>query len=139
MPRDRDQKGRFVKQNPPTAHSSTGLTTCVAGRPTIEELYEKQRSGQRLTLVERQILLALEVKKNQSPKEPPSVWKQKDIRKPTIEQLEQHVLEEIKVVEEIQSQPIETLQVFEHKMAEEGEGSTRLNMTPKQRLEYERK
>ena len=67
MPRDRHQKGRVVKQNSPTTHSSTGLTTPVVGKPTIEELEEKQRSGQRLTLVERQILLVLEVKKNQSP------------------------------------------------------------------------
>ena len=59
----------------------------------------------------------MEVKKNQSPKEPPSVWKQKDTRKPTVEQLEQPVLEEIKVVEEIQSQPpIETLQFSEQEM-----------------------
>ena len=61
------------------------------------------------------------------------------MRKPTIEQLEQPVLEEIKVVEEIQSQPpIETLQISEQEMAEEGEGSTRLNMTPKkyQNMKY---
>ena len=123
MPRNRDQKGRFVKQNPPIAHSSIGLTTPVARKPTIEELEEKQRSGQRLTLVEIQILLALEVKKKKSPKEPPSIWKQKDTRKPTVEQLKQPVLEEIKVVEEIQSQPpIETLQVSKQKMDGEGEG-----------------
>ena len=130
MPRDRDQKGKFVKQNPPIAHSSTGLTTPVVGKPTIEELEEKQRSGQRLTLVERQILLALEVKIKQSPKEPPSLGKQKDIRKPIVEQLEQPILEEIKVVEEIQNQPhIETLHIFEQEMVEEGEGENRLNMT----------
>ena len=41
MPRNRDKKGRFVKQNPPTTHSSTVLTTPVDGRPTIEELEEK--------------------------------------------------------------------------------------------------
>ena len=34
------QKGRFVKQNPPTTHPSTGITTLVVGRPTIEELEE---------------------------------------------------------------------------------------------------
>ena len=95
---------------------------------------------QRLTLVERKILLAFEVKKKKSPKEPPSVWKQKYTRKPIVEQLEQLVLEEIKVVEEIQNQPhIETLHISEQEMAEEGEGSNRSIMTPKQRLDYERK
>ena len=84
-------------------------------------------------------MLALKVKKKKSPKEPPFVWKQKDTRKQTVEQLEQPVLEEIKVVEEIKSQPpIETIQIYEQEMAEEGEGSTRLNMTPEKILECER-
>lgn len=41
MPRDRDQKGRFVKKKNSTIHPSTRLTTLVTGRPTLEYLEEK--------------------------------------------------------------------------------------------------
>jgi hypothetical protein len=67
----------FLKQNPPkTNQPSVGAgtsttekyesTTPTAGKITLEELEEKQRSGQRLTLIERRILLAHEVKKKQT-------------------------------------------------------------------------
>jgi hypothetical protein len=60
----RDDKGRFLKQNPPkTNQPSVGegtsttekheSTTPTAGKNTLEELEEKQRSGQILTLIER--------------------------------------------------------------------------------------
>ena len=86
MPRDRDQKGRFIKKNPPKIQPSieagpSGLTTPVAGKQTLEELEEKQRSGQRLTSIEWQTLLALEVKRNQTPKGTPTVEKQNETRK----------------------------------------------------------
>ena len=46
MLRERDQKGRFSKQNPPTTQPPVGagplgLITPVAGKPTLEELEEK--------------------------------------------------------------------------------------------------
>ena len=87
MPRDRDQKGRFIKKKTPTIQPSTGLTTPVARRPTLEDLEEKQRSRQILTLIERQILLALEVKRKQSPKGTPFLGKQKETIKLVVEQL----------------------------------------------------
>ena len=73
MSRQRDDKGRFLKQNlPKTNQPSLGaststfeLTTPTTGKVTLEELEEKQRSGQRLTLIDRQILLAHEVKRKQ--------------------------------------------------------------------------
>jgi len=59
MPRNRDPKGRFIKQNPQSIEvGPSKLTTPIAGKQTIEELEEKQRTGQRLTLIERQTLLA---------------------------------------------------------------------------------
>ena len=47
MSRDRDQKGRFIKQKPPTIQPSlgagpSGQTTPVVGRPTLEELGKKK-------------------------------------------------------------------------------------------------
>ena len=73
MSKLRDDKGRFLKQNPPKTNppsvgagtSTTESTTPTAGKITLEELEEKQRSGQRLTLIERQVLLAHEVNKKQ--------------------------------------------------------------------------
>ena len=76
MSKRRDDKGRFLKQNPPkTNQPSVGVgtsttekyesTTPTARKITLEELEEKQCSGQKLTLIERQILLAHEVKKKQ--------------------------------------------------------------------------
>jgi len=46
--------------------SSFELTTPNARKQTLEELEEKQRSRQRLTLVERQTLLAYDVKRKQT-------------------------------------------------------------------------
>ena len=58
MPRNRDPQGRFIKQNLPSIEVPLKLTTLVASKPTIEELEERQRTRQRLTLIERQTLLA---------------------------------------------------------------------------------
>jgi hypothetical protein len=77
MSKLRDDKGRFLKQNPqktnpPSVGEGTSTiekyesTTPTAGKITLEELEEKQRSGQRLTLIEIQVLLAHEVKKKQT-------------------------------------------------------------------------
>ena len=62
MSKCRDDKGIFFKQNPPkTKQPSVGVgtsttkknefTTPTAGKITLEELEEKKRSGQRLTLI----------------------------------------------------------------------------------------
>ena len=51
MPRYRDPQGRFVK-NPWKVEIGSSKTP-VTGNPTVEELEEKQRTGQRLTLIER--------------------------------------------------------------------------------------
>jgi hypothetical protein len=62
------KKKKNPKTNPPSVGagtSTTESTTPTAGKITLEELEEKQRSGQRLTLIERQVLLAYEVKKKQ--------------------------------------------------------------------------
>ena len=74
MPRKRDKNGRNTKQQHPTTRPLVEvglppfeLTTPIVGKPTLEELEEKQRSGKRLTLV--QTLLAYEVKRKQKKKE----------------------------------------------------------------------
>ena len=77
MSKRRDDKGIFLKQNPPkTNQPSIGVGTSTTernesitpttGKITLEELEEKQCSGQRLTLIERQILLSHEVNKKQT-------------------------------------------------------------------------
>ena len=89
MSKLRDDKGIFLKQNhPKTNQPYVGAgtyttekyesTTPTAGKITLEELEEKQRLGQRLTLIERQVLLAHEVKKKQIQSEISSVGKQKE-------------------------------------------------------------
>ena len=89
MSKLRDDKGRFLNQNPPkTNQPSVGSgtstiekyesTTPIARKITLEELEEKQRSGQRLTFIERQVLLAHEVKKKQIQSEISSIRKKKD-------------------------------------------------------------
>lgn len=93
MPRQRDEKGIHTKQDPPITKPLVesglppfGLTTPIAGKPTLEELEEKQRLGQRLTLVKRQTLLVDEVKRKQKHIGTSSIGKQRKIRKP-IDQL----------------------------------------------------
>lgn len=82
MPRNRDPQGRFIKQNPPSIEvGPSKLTTLVASKPTIKKLEEKQRTGQILTLIERQTLLALEVKRKQSSTTTPTSRKQKKLLK----------------------------------------------------------
>lgn len=61
MPRVRDPYGRFIKKTPPRIEIGSSHTPAT-GNPPIEELIEKQRSGQRLTLIERQTLSAWETK-----------------------------------------------------------------------------
>jgi hypothetical protein len=96
MSKLRDDKGRFLKQNPPKTNTTsvgagtsiTESTTPTAGKITLEELEEKQRSRQRLTLVERQVLLAYKVKKKQTQTELSSVGKQKE-KQTILEEIEQ--------------------------------------------------
>jgi hypothetical protein len=89
MSKLRDDKGIFLKQNPPKTNQpyvGAGTyttekyesTTPTTGKITLEEFEEKQRSGQRLTLIERQVLLAHEVKKKKTQSEISSVGKQKE-------------------------------------------------------------
>jgi hypothetical protein len=89
MSKRTDDKGIFLKRNPPkTNQPSVGAGTSTtekyksitptAGKITLEELEEKQCSGQRLTLIERKILLAHEVKKKQTQSEIYSIGKQKE-------------------------------------------------------------
>jgi hypothetical protein len=74
MSKLRDDKGIFKKKkNPKTNPTSVGAgtsitesTTPTAGKITLEELEEKQHSGKRLTLIERQVLLDYEVNKKQT-------------------------------------------------------------------------
>ena len=74
MSRSRDDKGKFIKTphpktNPPLGADPLGKIehTTPAEKVTIQELEDKQKSGQRLTLIERQILLAYESKKKHLP------------------------------------------------------------------------
>ena len=74
MSRPRDDKGRFIKTPHPKTNPSLGADplgkiehTTPAGKVTIHELEDKQKSGQRITLFERQILLAYESKKKHLP------------------------------------------------------------------------
>jgi hypothetical protein len=86
MSKLRDDKGRFLKQTPPKTNPpsigagtyTTESTTPIAGKITLEELEEKQHSGQRLTLIERQVLLAYDVKKKQTQTKISSVGKKKE-------------------------------------------------------------
>ena len=74
MPRSRDNKGRFIKTPHPKTNlpSGAGLLgkvehTTSAEEVTIQKLEDKQKSGQRLTLIERQILLAHKSQKKHFP------------------------------------------------------------------------
>ncbi len=101
MPKNRDQKAIFIKQNPPSIEvGPSRFTTPIAGKSAKEQLEEKQRTGQRLTLIERQTLLAWEVKRKQTPKATPTSEKQKEIRKivkpiyePIFQPIDQPILE----------------------------------------------
>lgn len=62
----------MLEVGPPTFE----LTTPITGKPTLEELEEKQHWGQRLMLVERQTLLAYEVKRKQKKIGTSSIGKQ---------------------------------------------------------------
>lgn len=67
MPRYRDNKGRFIKTPHPKTNLPPGADplgkiehTTPAEGITMQKLEDKHKSGQRLTLIERQILLAHE-------------------------------------------------------------------------------
>ena len=124
MPRYIDPQGRFIKTPPQIEIESSN--TPVTGNPIIEELAEKQRIGQRLTLIKRQTLLAWEATQKQS-----SISrKQKEIIKG-----KQHVFPSINPL--IFQQPETPLKVETNQpMAEEGHGS--VIFTPEQRAEYDR-
>ena len=74
MPRFRDNQGRFIKtpHHPKTNPSSSGAdslgNTTPAEEVTIQALEDKQKSGQRLTLIERQTLLAHKSQKRHFPR-----------------------------------------------------------------------
>jgi len=74
MSRSRDDKGRFIKIPHPKTNSPLGADplgkvehTTPAGKVTIQKLEDKLKSGQGLTLIERQILLAHESQKKHLP------------------------------------------------------------------------
>ena len=74
MSRYRDDKGRFIKTPHPKTNSPLGAYplgkvehTTPTGKVTIQKLEYKQKSGQRLTLTERQILLAHKSQKKHLP------------------------------------------------------------------------
>lgn len=131
MPRNKYPKGIFIKQNPPSMEvGPSKITTPVTGKPTIEELEEKQKTRQRLTLIERQTLLASEVKGKKQSTTAPTSGKQKEIDKekqPIFESIGQPIFEQLEP--QIGIETTET-------RAEEGHRSVIL--TPEQRLEYER-
>lgn len=67
MHRSRDNRGRFIKTPHPKTNLSLGADslgktehTTLAEETTIQRLDDKHKSGQRLTLIERQTLLAHE-------------------------------------------------------------------------------
>lgn len=118
----------------------------------MEELEEKYHSGQRLTLVERHTLLDYEVKRKKKQTGTSSIRKKREIIKPIgqpiIEQLDQPIFEQLhqiiseqtKQVENTQSQFVtKTFETVEKDMAEDGQGSNILILTPEQWLQYEKK
>jgi len=124
------------------------LTTPISGKPTLEELEENQCSGKRLTLVERQTLLAYEVKRKQKKIGTSSIGKHKETRKPIdhpiLEQIYQPMFEttseQTKQVENTQSQFVtKTFEIAKKDMTGEGQGSNIPILTPKQRVQYEKK
>lgn len=122
MPRFRDPQGRFIK-NPPQKEIESSHTP-ITGKPIIEELIEKQRSGQILTLIERQTLSAWEVRQKLSTSGKPKE-KGKQIVFPSIK---------TPIFPQLENPPeIETPQP----MAEEGHGSIHLG-PEEQRAENER-
>lgn len=99
------------------------IKNTVTGNPIIEELEEKQITGQRLTLIERQTLLAWEAKQKQSS----TSGKQKEIikeKQPIFPSTNQPAFE--------QPESLKTTKP----MVEEGHGS--VIFTPEQPMEYER-
>lgn len=124
------------------------LSTPISQKPTLDELEEKQCSRQSLTIVERQTLLAYEVKRKQKQTGKYSIGIQREIRKTIdkaiLEQIDQpifkNISEQTKQVENTQSQFVtETFETAEKYMVEEGLGSNIPILTRGQRLQYEKK
>lgn len=89
--------------------------TTPTGKVTVEKLEEKQRSGQRLTVVERQILLAHAAKKRYIP-ETSTVGKLKE----SSTRIQQPIFEQIFPQELKEEEEIETLDKSQSTMAEDG-------------------
>ena len=92
MCRPRDDKGRFIKTPHPRTNPPLGANpleriehTTPAGKVTVQELEDKQKSGQRLTLIERQILLAYEAKKKHLPESSITRESSKTTQQPLLE------------------------------------------------------
>ena len=72
MPRSRDNQGRFIKTPHPKTNLSSGAdllgNTTQVEEVTIQALEDKQKSRQRLTLIERQTLLAHKSQKKHFPR-----------------------------------------------------------------------
>ncbi len=93
MPRSRDSRGRFTKTPHPKTNLSSGADsmgktahTTPAEETIIQILEGKHKSGQRLTLIERQILLAHESQKKHLP-ESSKKRKSRNITQQSLEQL----------------------------------------------------
>lgn len=122
MPRSRDNKGRFIKTPHPKTNLPSGADplgkvehTTPAEEVTIQTLEDKQKSGQRITLIERQILLAHKSQKKHFPESSIKGESGTVTQQSFLELLFEtsDTKQEIKSIEE----PI--------KMAEEGHGSER--------------
>ena len=123
MPRYRHTQGRFIKN--PAQIEIGSSNTPVTGNPIIGELAEKQRTGQRLTLIERKTLLAWEAKQKQfsTSGKQKEKWKQ-----PVFPSINPPIFQQLEIPLEIE---------INQTMAEEGHGS--VHLTPEQqKAEYER-
>ena len=146
MSRSRDEKGRFIKTPHPKINPPVGAETLEriehttpTGKVSVEELEDKQKLGQRLTLIERQILLAYEAKRKHFPESSIAKESRKTTQQPLLEPInferspegeEQPLFETSDTEQDIESNK----QLI--KMTEEGGGSAR-GPTPEQFREYE--
>ena len=89
-----------------------------------------------MTLIEQQTLLALEVKRKQTPKATPTAEKQKETKK-IVKQIDQPILEPIDhPILENKQQLESQIAIIVETLTEEGQGS--IILTPEQRLQYEK-
>ena len=73
MPRFRDSQGRFVKtphhlKTNPSSSGADSLGNTTPAEEVIQALEEKQKSGQSLTLIERQTLFTHKLQKKHFPR-----------------------------------------------------------------------